>query len=304
MNVNEAVANKVIKLAQERSAVEQDKLISIFEQQHAKNASRLNAIQCQVKYNAEGIALVFDRVDAIYQEMMHAKSNAEVMANFQSVIDGFTLLGNIGAQMNNSALNIIGTVGASLTQAVLGYAQLTGCLGLTAVTGLAMITPITAIVGAVFCIVSSITSRQQAKKQARQAKKEAEALHNALRTISEQIVNLHKDLLKGFGIVIENQEKIMSLIQESMVNLNFQLNEILSHEYIIEQKLDTVLADIQKLSLKIDQQRLVKLNEYSCRIILDEKMSNQKVLTKIFEELRYSINDDVRNIDSRKNRGR
>ncbi|HFL2714585.1 TPA: hypothetical protein ACGWTM_001742 [Legionella pneumophila] len=275
-----------------------------FNQKNQQNTKKLNQIQQNNQSSAilqrEKVQNTLFYINQMGTEVRslceERKSQAEplvlekqqgmVLANFEAMDKGFAMIAQIGAMTNNKTIQTIGMVGQSLISGMLGIGQLTGTMGLAQVTGMAALGPIGMIGGAALSIAGMFMRRSSQGK----------GLEKALKTISKQIVNMHKAMLEGFGIIIENQQKTIELIERCFKHLDNQLHTIIYQNVDTHNRLDrllkelkTIAKDLQRLDLKTD---LKELEDYKLqKMNLDGliELNDPQVPSQFMNTINYAL---------------
>lgn len=219
-----------------------------FQNRLAHTQQRLMQINhgvANVNRKADAIFLVIGELYADMQqrreEKILAKEQTKVLANFQGIINAFGMIQKLGNQINNKYLEVVGVGGMAIAQAVLGVAQIEGFFGLPKAEGLAMLDPATSIVGAVM-MFGSLFMRRSGDK--------------AMQQIAKLIVKMHKDMIRGFDIIIENQKFTFELIENGFKSLNKGLYEIIQQNNRLESKIDFLEFKIDHVLAMLQEARI------------------------------------------------
>lgn len=289
-----------------------------FNRKSLQNENMLSSIQEGDNANREKIVAVVSYIDDLYADVkqLHThmleqkkkqsqlETQAKVLANFQGVMDGFSALAHIGSISGNKSIQTVGTVGMAVTQGALGVAQLTGSFGLAAVTGAAMLTPVGAVIGGVLILASLFM------------KNKGDSTGKALQAISKQIGQVHKDMMEGFGIVIDNQKLTIDLITQGFKGIDETLYQVVMNQrFMIEElsgidfKLDEIQATLQEITIETNKQYLKKMDDRLELLLLnheegmmpDETKQINKMLIAIDRQLEFSLNTSCKGLENKGN---
>lgn len=210
------------------------------------------------------------------QEKTQARQ-AQIKADFEGIQSGFNMIAQIGSLSGNKGLQRFGAGGAALAQGLYGLGQLTGSFGITAVSGFAMLTPATAVLAGGLAIVSLFR---------RGGDKQAKAMMRALKGISNQISDMHKDMHNGIEHIVNNQRSIFTILCEGFQAVDFRLFDQEQHLNRMDEKLDKILQELQELNIRPDKDERRRLFEMLERFEIN---SDSKYVIKILQSIRHQL---------------
>lgn len=188
------------------------------------------------------------------QEQRHQEQakQQKIAADYQGIIQGFAFLGALGEFTDSKALQTISVIGAEAAKIDFAITQL------SQTAGLAALNPIAAIGMSVLAIASSLFGRRRNPNK---------AVMKALRQVSKQIHDLHKDMHTRFDIVHEH----LGYIEQMIVHNFQQIIQLIAIPTM--SKLDTIHSELQTLA--------AHMNVGFQTVILDDLVNTIHTINKI-----------------------
>lgn len=217
-------------------------------------------------------------------ENARMQQQLNVQQSFQFLGDTFNCISMIGSMTGNNKLAQIAGIGGNVIGLMQKLSALPGAI-MQAPTALAALSPVMGIATALFSIVGLFRRKKSGNPFA--------PIMKQLQAISEQIAAIHRDMIQGFNMLAQGQQKIYTTMLQRFQRLeiliqeeNFNLGQTLSQGF---SRLDNFLSLVHSdLSSQINYLYLQKFNEL-CGLIEnaispDKSIESRKALLTMIQD--------------------